>query len=309
MKRLGNRAVHGDLHGALGASLSLPQPTARMQPAPHQNIAPRRAESVEARCDADRVVQAGGLLSSLLMHPSVVPFQRTFRKSPQPGVYTASRDRPFQAEIGSFTVADNQALCVAEYRFQVFTFSAAIAGDTIPIEPESQGLALAYDLSISNQRPGNIRNELTPTPAPAEPTMFVGNPQPGIVISPPAVQSIGGTNEATQFQSPYGDILALGGSTTPQVAAGISFFSPNAGQFISTIAGGDGLLPQNGKSQQGPDKFPFTFYAKATEAVQVKVVAFKPVSVAVAYFQCTLSGYLMSAGVLEGMLSGVKPCT
>lgn len=310
MKTLGGRAATGDLIGGLNSPVvrSPQHAEPRLRATPPQNIAPQFSESTQARCDAERTVQAGGLLSSLLLHPSVVPFQYSFRKSPQAGLYTASKDRPYQAELGSFTVPDNQALALCEYRFQVFTFSAAIAGDTIPIEPESQGLALAYDLSISNQRPGNIRNELAPTPAPADPTMFVGVPVPGIIVQPPNVQGVpvGGSSS---FVTPYGDVAALGNSSQPAVAPGISFFAPNAGQFINNIAGGDGLLPQNGKGQQGPDKFPFTFYAKPNEAVQVKAVAFRPVTVVVAYMQCTLSGYLMSKGVLERMLEGVRPCT
>lgn len=261
-----------------------------------------------AKCmDATRVVQAGGLLANLIMHPSVRPWQYTYRANPTAGLYTASRNRPFQLEVGAFTVPQNQALAVAEYRFTPFTFSGGML-DTVPIEPDSQGLAIAYAFNISQQNPGNIRTEIVPATRPPQQAAFLGLPTGGTMSLPSQVQGVTPDSSNLAFSTPYG-LGSVIQSTTPDTAPGLSFFQDNAKQFVTSVSGGDGLLVQSQKGQQGPSKFPFTYYAKATQPVQMNVVAFKPVTVAIAYFEVVVMGYLLAAEALEAMLEGVRPCT
>lgn len=253
--------------------------------------------------DAERTVSAGGFLPDLLMHPSVVPFQWTFRKLPNIGVFIATRSQPYQFEIGAFTVPENMSLVVAQYRFQPFRFSGAEAAEPVPLEDQLQSLSIAYDILIANTHKGNIRTELIPAIPSVLPASYLGNPTGGTITNAVAVTS-------SVFGTIYEPSPVQPGANNPQPGApGLTYFPMNAQQYLNNLSGGDGLLPQSQADSQGPSKFPFSYYAEATQAVSLRVNIFKGVTVPIAFFQATLAGYLMTSNALKAMLAGIKPCT
>lgn len=206
-------------------------------------------------------------MGQLLMHPSFVPFQLTFRKLPGDGVYSATKNRQYSFEIGSFTVPTNMTLAVAEYSFTPYRMSGIAPAEAVPLEPGRLSLDIAYDLNISQTRKGNIKTELIPQLPSAAGSAFLASP------------TVGGGSES--FNS--------------NVKSGLSNF-------------GDGLITQSDRKQQGPEKFPFTYYVQSNQAVQLRVIVFDTITIPLAFFEAVLSGYLMPQNTLESMLEGVAPC-
>jgi hypothetical protein len=111
-----------------------------------------------------RQVTAGGFVSDMLLHPSFTPFQYTFRRLPSIGLYTASQQHLNTIECGAFTVPKDQALAVAEYRFQLYRTSG-IAGEALPLESGRLPLQIGYDINVDQMRQANLRTEIIPTVA------------------------------------------------------------------------------------------------------------------------------------------------
>lgn len=253
--------ISRDLGAAFAAAnpqLNSPNVRARISPA---------VGSVSGCADATRTVIAGGAMGQMLMHPSFVPFQLTFRKLPDDGVYNASKTRQYAFEIGSFTVPTNMTLAVAEYSFLPYRLSGIAPGEAVPLEPGRLSLDVAYDLNISQTRKGNIKTELIP-----------------------------------QLPSPSGNAFL----SSPTVGGGSESFNVNVKSGLSNF--GDGLMIQDFKKQQGPEKFPFTYYVNSNQAVQMRVIVFDTITIPIAFFEAVLSGYLMPQNTLESMLEGVAPC-
>jgi hypothetical protein len=239
-------------------------------------------ESVRGRgcSDAARTVVAGGAMSQLLLHPTFVPFELTFRKLPDDGVYTANRINQYAFELGSFTVPTSMSLAVAEYSFRPYRISGAAPGEAVPLETGRLSLELAYDLNIDQYRKGNIKTQVVPKlPSPAQ-NAFAGNPTGGSVFQQ-AVGGLAGSASLASFNS--------------DVTSGLTNY-------------GDALIIQGTKTQQGPEKFPFTYYVKSNQAVQMRVIVFGQITIPLAFFEGVLSGYLMPQNTLESMLDGVSPC-
>jgi hypothetical protein len=249
--------------------------------------------------DAQRTVPAGGLVSGLLLHPSITPFQKIFRKLPSDAVYSSTKSNLFTFEIGSYTVPESMALAVAEYSFRPYRLSGALAGEPIPLEDGRLAMSLTYDINFSQYRSGNITTEVYPQLPRTQQAAFAGVPNPA-----PMFPGVGATNPWS------GQVISLyGGGTAPASGSGsdpIFQFNSDPRTQLTTI--GSGGLPTSAGGQQGPSRFPFTFYAKANQAVQLKVTVGGPINIPLAFFEAKLSGYLMPANTLEAMLDGVAPC-
>jgi hypothetical protein len=248
-----------------------------------------------------RTVPVGGDLSALLLHPSITPVERIYRRLPNAGVYTATRDRPQKVEAGAFRVPPNQAFCVAEYQFDIFRFNGAAPFDAVPIEARRLPLAFGYDVNIDLSHKGDVAVEILPIPAPTNQEAFQPLPTGGTVTG------VGAINPLDIF----GQVLAPPAITT--VYDSTISTGPNAAALAeSTVKAsglGNTLLPQNQASFQGPSRFPFTFYARENQSVQLQIVIFGQVPIPIAFFEIRLAGYLLPINTLDTMLKSMAPCT
>jgi hypothetical protein len=264
--------VPRDAGGPLGPGGGAhPAPSA--QAAPHPEPAP----------DFVRTVAAGGALPELLLHPTFLPFENLFRRLPEEAMFNASPDRPYKFELGAFEVPKNQALLLADFRFALHRLSGAAASDTVPMEPERLSMLLAFDLTIANNRKAQLRMEIDPVTIQAQ-------------------------KEAFQSQ-------VSGGTIFPGARTGGSALSPaNNLQYAlsrfaqSVVPGGLGLsgLP-NRPRRLGAEDLPFTMVAVETQRVQASCVVFRPIPIPIAFFQCDISGVLMSMNTMRALFDAVKP--
>lgn len=252
-------------------------------------------------CSAVRTIPAGGDVTALLLHPSFTPFERVFRKLPEEGLFQASPSRPYTFEMGSFHVPKTMALAIAEYRFDVYRFGVA-PFDQIPLERRRFPLAIGYDITINQYRQGNLQIDILPVPAPTQQTAFDQIPTGGTVTTGKSVNPLDLFDEVPTtvptVQTIY-DTTSLGGVNDAALSQA----------FVNTVGAGNALLPQNQDPTQGPTRFPFTYYAKENQAVQLRAAIFNPITIPIAFFEAMLLGYLMPLNTLEAMLSSVAPCT
>jgi len=252
-------------------------------------------------CNATRVIQAGGDLVSLLLHPSVTPFERIWRRLPSEGIHLATRARPFTFEVGAFRVPQNMALLVAEYKFDVFRFNGASPWDMVPMETRRLPLSVGYDLNFDQYRKGNLQVEILPVPAPTQQEAFTPTPTGGTVMSGKSVSPL--------------DLFGQAGTAPPAITTvydSTSGSGPNAAALsqasIPALGAGNALLPQDQEEQQGPRRLPFTFYARENQAVQLRVAVFGTIPIPIAFFESRLKGYLMPLNTLDMLLRSVNPC-
>ena len=262
-------------------------------------------DRVAARCGADRVLMAGGAFADLLLHPVYTPFQRIFRALPTDAIFQASRAQPAQIELGSVTVPAQMSLALCEYSFRPYRFDGVIAGDAVPLEEYRGSLEIAnlVSLGIVNQ-PGNISAQAVPAVPPAQATAYDGIVSGGAVIGGAPTQG-----ESSSFPGVLNSIYGPGSliiNNPTQPALNQPALNPN--QFITTVQGAASIIPQRPELQQGPNKFPFTYLVNESQPVTLLVTVFAPVRVPIAFFEGTLSGYLVPKNTVEALLEGMKPC-
>lgn len=245
--------------------------------------------SYGAPCSAQRVVQAGGALSQLLMHPSFTPFEVLFRRLPEEGVFEATPQRNFRFELGAFAVPSRMSFVFVDYRFDIFRLSGAVAGDFVPLEERRLADRIGYDVKINDYRKGNLRYELDPRPIQIQRQDYQGQQRGGTTAFGPL-----------PFVPPPG---AGPAAPTPAQFAGANFAR------ASTPAGtGNALLPQR-TQRQGPLPLPFTYVAEGDQRVAFDVVVFKPIPIPLAFFEVSVTGLLIPANLLSDMLEGMRPCS
>lgn len=255
-------------------------------------------------CRADRVVQAGGALATRIVHPDAKPFEYVFRKSPTMGLYTATKQRPYQFVLGAYTVPVGMVLAVVNIVFQPYRFDGLIAGEAVPLENRRLSLSIGYDVTFATvSRQGVVQVEMLP----AEPDINGNPPFPNQLsgsgaIAFPALPTVSPNGESTvHFRTAYGNV-------TPPFAQGAAETGVKPTQFILTAAAGGALLPQTQAPKQGAQDMPFTYYANEKEAIALSVVAFAQVRIPIAFFEGTISGYLMPKTELNAMLDRMRPC-
>lgn len=243
--------------------------------------------TVQVGASCSRTVTAGGFVSDMLLHPQFTPLQYMYRRLPLEGMFASTTQRPFTFEAGAFTVPQNFALAVAEYRFQIYYWDAL--GEAVPLEDGRLPLSIGYDLNFDQYRKANMRNELLPSPPDPRSAAFDGNPAGGF-------SSSGGDPVATLVSGIYNAVGPVPGVT------------PDANNFVQTAAAGEGLLPQTNKGVQGPSRWPFTFVAESNQAVQMRITSFGRITIPIAFFEATLLGYLIPSNTLRSMMEALKPC-
>lgn len=288
---------------AFGRAFAAANPGVALGPAP---APPAETHTAQFGSGCQRTVRAGSGFADLLLDPVFVPFEHVFRKLPQDGVYGASRQSPYQFEMGAFTVPRGMSFLLAEYHFQIFRLNGAVAGDAVPLEDRRLPLSVGYDMNTDQFRQGDIQVEIIPINPPATGTQAAQG-----VVTPPVVdfqapqvtfpQQVVG---ATVLPSVYG----APGSAAGAVAPGTSIAAEITRAYVAGVAAGSALLPQESQVQ-GPSRFPFTYKIDANQAVQLRVVVFAPVHIPLAFFEGRILGYVTPKNTMHAMLAGVKPCS
>jgi len=256
--------------------------------------APPRPEPA-SHC-ATPVVQAGGALASLLMHPSFVPFEQLYRKLPEEGMFSATPQRNFKFELGAFQVPGQMTFAFVDYSFRVYRLSGAAPGDTVPLESGRLSTLMGFDVTIDAYRKGNLQYQLDPTPIEATKEAYVPPPSAGTIASGSFGQ--GGTRTG---------IAAIAPSAPPQGASQVQF---NAAPFARSAApGGAGLslMPQRSE-RQGPLPLPFTYLVESNQRVQFQCTIFKSIPIPLAFFEVDVTGLLIPSNVVASLMHGLRAC-
>jgi len=241
---------------------------------------------------ATPVVQAGGALASLIMHPSFTPLEQLYRKLPEEGMFAATPQKNFKFELGAFSVPGNMTFLFVDYSFRLYRLSGAAAGDTVPLEERRLSTLLGFDVTVDAYRKGNLMYQLDPTPIEGTKVAYTPPPSAGTIASGSGRAGIG----------------VFPPSSAPQGATQAQF---NAAPFARSAApGGAGLslLPQRSE-RQGALPLPFTYVVESNQRVQFSCTVFKPIPIPLAFIEVSVTGVLMPANVVDTMLEGLKACT
>lgn len=246
-------------------------------------------------CSLTRVAQAGGAISQMLVHPSFVPFEQLFRKLPEQGVFTATPERNFVFELGSFAVPQQMSFVMLDYSFNLHRLSGGAAGDTVPIESQRLATLMGYDVKINDTRKGNLLYELDPQPIQATQEAFAPQQTGGTILSAPAAPLTPGV------------LPIFPDGSGPQPATPLQFSAANFQRVASPAGPGLSLLPQR-PQRQGARDVPFTYVATENQRVSFQVVIFKPIPIPLAFFEVDVTGMLVPQNVLSDMYESMKPC-
>lgn len=269
---------------------------------PHMATQPAPTPSPTAAftsCGSQRVIQAGGALVNLLMHPSFVPLEQLFRKFPQEGVFTATPQRNFKFELGSFTVPPSMAFAVVDYRFDIYRPNGAAPGDFVPIEERRLSTQVRYDVNISSYRKGNLLYELEPSRPVATDQAFAATaPSPGVDASLPDFAGVFPPQIGSQPFPP---------SSPPIGATAADFAKARAAQASAPSGVGLSALPQR-TERQGPLPLPFTYVVDASQRLQFQVIVVRGIPIPIGFFEVSFTGVLLPANDLAKLFDSMKPC-
>lgn len=223
--------------------------------------------------DVNRFVAAGGDLVSEILHPAMVPFEQLYRRLPEEGMFNpgVAPNNPFTFELGAFQVPDRRALLIFDIRPDIYRFSGIDPGDFMPVENRRFGSIMGFDLTVDQQRTGEVKFELDPAP-----------------IIRTSQQAF--TNQNTQRPT----------FNTSQQAVG------QANSFASPAGAGTGLLPQR-HERYGALSIPFTIIARAKQTVQARCVIFRPIPTPIAFIEYDIAGILVPETWIDNMLEITKP--
>lgn len=223
--------------------------------------------------DAQRFVEAGGNLTSQILHPSIFPFEQLYRRLPEEGMFApnVSPSNPFVFELGAFTVPAKQTLLLFDLRPDIYRFSGVDAGDYVPVEARRFSSIMGFDLTVDQKRTGEVAFQ----------------------IDPIAIQ--------TETQQAFGDNNRL----HPQANSG-QFAIGVANSFASAAGAGTALLPQR-PERYGALDIPFTIVAQAGQTVQARCVIFRPLPTPIAFIEYDLAGVLVPQYWFANIAEAIVP--
>jgi hypothetical protein len=224
------------------------------------------------QCSSDRVALAGGALNTLMLDPSIIPFEQLFRALPEEGMFNPNvrPSRPFNFEIGAFRVDNTMALALFDLRPDIYRFSGIDPGDSVPVEARRFAAVLGFDITIDQRHTmGNIQYQLDSHP----------------------IDHSGG--QAFRPATGTTDLF-----TQPDISAASSFASP--------AGSGDSLQPQR-PHRFGAPSIPFMILARSGQTVQLRVVVFRPIPSPIAFIEYGMTGLLLPEQTLEAYLKCMKP--
>jgi len=225
------------------------------------------------RFDVQRFVEAGGNLTSQTLHPAIIPFEQLYRRLPEEGMFssTVAPANPFTFELGAFQVPERMALLIYDLRPDIYRFSGVDPGDYMPIEARRFGSIMGFDLTIDQQRKGEVQFEIDPVPIQRQSQQAFPNQSR---VQPSANTSQQAVSEFSSFGNPSGS--------------------------------GNALLPQR-PERFGALSIPFTLWANSGQTVQVRCVIFRPVPAPIAFIEYDLAGVLVPQYWVDNLKEVIKP--
>jgi len=223
-------------------------------------------------CNAERVVLAGGALTSQIVHPSITQFEQLFRVLPEEGMFDprVTPQRPFSFEMGAFRAPGRMALALFDLRPDIYRFSGIDAGDYVPVEARRFASIMGFDILIDGRRTdGNIQYQLDPQ----------------------AIQHGG-----TQAYQPEP------GSTDLYAALDIG----QSSSFASPAGSGNALTPQR-PTRYGALSLPFMMLVRSGQVVQIRCVIFRRIPSPIAFIEYDIAGLLIPEQILSTYLECIKP--
>lgn len=253
-------SVRGALvpQGSVGAPAPTIAPT--LNPGRGNALLPGQEGSQTTRnFDANRVILAGGNMTSEILHPSVIPFEQLYRRLPEEGMFapTVSPSRPFTFELGAFTVPDRMTLLLFDLRPDIYRFSGVDPGDYVPVEHRRFGSIMGFDITVDQKHVGTIQFQLDPVP-----------------IQRTSQQAFASQNQVRPQVNPSQAAIAESSS------------------FANTSGMGDSLQPQR-PQRYGALSIPFTIFARSKQTVQVRCAIFKPIPTPIAFIEYDMAGVLV----------------
>lgn len=272
--------------------LSFPLRSVDMPPQPEE-----AAVALPSR--VERVLQAGGELAAKLAHPDFVPLEKLFRKLPAPGIFTATPQRNFEVQLGAFQVPAGMTFALCDYRFDLYRLSGAAAGDWVPIESRRLSGQIGYSYLISDYQPAQLDMQIEPTPD--QPSHQWSDPQvAGGVIAAGAEFNM---NQPPQIGSPY-----FPPSSPPTFPSPTDFALARGAAVASPGGPGLALLPQR-TERLGSLAMPFTAIVRENQRIVFRAIVFRPVPIPLAFFECDVTGFLISTNVLDSLYAEMAPYT
>ena len=262
--------------GAVGTP-SPPTVLHRFNPSPlgQQDNLPYGEPGVQTtgQFDYRRFVEAGGNLTSQILHPSITPFEQLYRRLPEEGMFasTVTPSNPFVFELGAFVVPPKQTLLLFDMRPDIYRFSGVDAGDYVPVEARRFSSIMGFDLTVNQKRTGEVSFQIDP-----------------VAIQTSTQQAFNNNNQVH-----------------PEANAG-QFAIGEANKFASPAGAGTALLPQR-PERYGALDIPFTIVAQASQTLQVRCVIFRPIPTPIAFIEYDIAGILVPQYWFEEIKEAIKP--
>jgi hypothetical protein len=252
-----------------------PQTVQALNPGAHPWEVPEMGPDAVTRrhFDAKRFVAAGGDLVGDILHPVIIPFEQLYRRLPEEGMFNAAvtPSNPFTFELGAFQVPKTRALLIFDIRPDIYRFSGVDPGDYVPVENRRFGSIMGFDLTVDQQRTGEVAFQIDPVP-------IIRTSQQAFTSNNP---------EAPTFN-------------TTQQAVGQS------NKFASPAGAGTGLLPQR-HERYGSLSIPFTIIARSQQTVQARCIIFRPIPTPIAFVEYDIAGVLVPEQWIDNMVEASKP--
>jgi len=242
-------------------------------------------------CHYTRVGLAGGLLQSLLVDRTIVPWEQLYRRLPEDSMFSPNTNpsNPFAFELGAFRVPDNETLILTNLRPDIYRFSGIDPGDYVPVEPRRFSASLGFQIVVDNVAQGQVQFQLDPLAITATQEQFVNIPAPGTPVAPNSFAEA---------------VLNLNGSQVPPPPA--VFNAAQSNSFANAGGAGTSLMPQR-PHRYGPLSLPFSLYAMGGQTVQVRCVVFRPLTSPIAFIEYDVAGIKVPQPRFTEMMKCAKP--
>jgi hypothetical protein len=252
-------------------------------------------------------VLAGNHLLSLLTSQNITPLERVFRRSPIDGVLTATPARPFKFEMGAIDVPAQMVFVLLDWRFAIYV-PGAQPGNVIELEERQLATSVGFDVQFTDKRTSNLEYQLEPSPPSLATDTFAQNPNAGLIptsgvgpttlrpdgsvfIGTAPLQNTNVRSDGTNFTS------AVPQSVFDQLRA--SSFAGASGSALST-------LPERHRRDM-QFAMPFTYVINSNQRVNFSTVCFRPIPLAISFFEVEASGFFIGQNALKDFLDSIVP--
>jgi hypothetical protein len=225
-----------------------------------------------------RIGLAGGLVGANVSPEQAVPLEHLFRTLPIPGVFTATPNNTVSVELGAFAVPSSMVFLLLDYRFDIYRPSGYAAGDFVPVEDRRLSTQVGWQLTSNGKQQGNWSYQLIPSVPSSNATSITYAPQPNPGIIPGQI---------------------------PDAPVNQAVFNRLRAEANQASTGGLGMMPQR-HHRDGLLKAPYSWALRANEVLQVKANIFEAVPIPVAFFEASITGWLLPQVVAEELLNQQK---